>query len=285
MSPSSKDDSMVMRQKLIHYKSELKNYENQLRQLERALDREKENASFWKNKHAEAYSVNDKDTELEELERELYHLKNEHSEQAIIIESLKERISRKQPIIEEKVIEKIIEKPVEKVVEKRVEVKVDRFQATDVISYFQHSVLLPTPDEEEMMILGNAIITNQTSKPLTSPVICLKVKPHENVALIGKIVDEKEIEDSTIPPSAIQWKYAHPKWRERIKQEGEYWIRPTRSAQLAPNQPLRFESFQLLVPKELSSSFVIVEGYFYSEEWKQGIPFLNKIVLTLPTEE
>ncbi|MCG3057095.1 hypothetical protein KZ287_33550, partial [Escherichia coli] len=77
-------------------------------------------------------------------------------EQAIIIESLKERISRKQPIIEEKVIEKIIEKPVEKIVEKQVKVEVDRFQATDIIIYFQHSVLLPTPDEEEMMILGNA---------------------------------------------------------------------------------------------------------------------------------
>lgn len=284
MSPSPKDDSMLMRQKLIHYKSELKNYENQIRQLERALDREKENSLFWKNKHAEAYSINDKDTELEELEKELYQLKNEYSEQAIIIESLKERISRKQPIIEEKVVEKIIEKPVEKVVEKRVEVKVDRFQATDVISYFQHSVLMPTPDEE-MMILGNAVVMNQTGKPLVSPVICLKVKPQENVSLTGKVVDESEIEASNLPASALQWQYAHPKWREKIKQDGEYWIRPTRSAQLAPNQPMRFESFQLLIPKELNSSFVIVEGYFYSEEWKQGIPFLNKIVLTLPTEE
>ncbi|MCG7314347.1 hypothetical protein MHL30_14430 [Priestia flexa] len=285
MSPSPKDDSMLMRQKLIHYKSELKNYENQIRQLERALDREKENSLFWKNKHAEAYSINDKDTELEELEKELYQLKNEYSEQAIIIESLKERISRKQPIIEEKVVEKIIEKPVEKVVEKRVEVKVDRFQATDVISYFQHSVLMPTPDEEEMMILGTAVVMNQTGKPLVSPVICLKVKPQENVSLTGKVVDESEIEASNLPASALQWQYAHPKWREKIKQDGEYWIRPTRSAQLVPNQPMRFESFQLLIPKELSESFVIVEGYFYSEEWKQGIPFLNKIVLSLPTEE
>lgn len=48
MSPSSKDDSMLMRQKLIHYKSELKNFENQMRQLERALDREKKTPYFGK---------------------------------------------------------------------------------------------------------------------------------------------------------------------------------------------------------------------------------------------
>ncbi|TYR79489.1 hypothetical protein FZC66_15455 [Priestia megaterium] len=278
-SPSPKDDTTQLKQKLIHYRSELKHYEYQLKQYEKALEREKENTTFWKNKHAEAFLTTEKDKELEELEKELYHLKNELSEQAVITDALKEKLARKQPIIEEKIVEKIIEKPVEKIVEKPVKVEVERFQATDVISYFQHSIVMSSSEDEESIVFGNVIIANQTSKTLHSPVLCLKIKPSSSAVLNGKIIDEKEMESSTIPSSSLQWQYAHPKWRDKIKEDGEYWIKPVRTAAIEQNRKLVFESFQLIIPPSEEHTSLVLEGYFYSEEWPGGLPFLNKIVL------
>ncbi|WP_338789041.1 hypothetical protein V8Z81_03765 [Priestia megaterium] len=273
-SPSPKDDLTQLKQKLIHYKSEIRHVQNQLKSYERALEREKENTSFWKKKHAETLSTSEKEVEIEGLERELDLLRNKLSEQKIIAEAFREKASRKQPVIEEKIVEKIIEKVVEKPVE--------RFEKSDILCFFQHSILLPEQSERELMIFGNVIIQNQTSSTLHSPVLCLKMKPVASSTLSGKIVDEKSIEASSIPSSSLEWRYAHPKWNEKIQHDGEYWIKPIKQTSLKPKDKLLFDSFQVVIPLSSDTTSFILEGFFYSEEWQEGIPFLNKVVLNFP---
>ncbi|KJL05059.1 MULTISPECIES: hypothetical protein [Priestia] len=273
-SPSPKDDLTQLKQKLIHYKSEIRHVQNQLKSYERALEREKENTSFWKKKHAETLSTSEKEVEIEGLEKELDLLRNELSEQKIIAEAFREKASRKQPVIEEKIVEKVIEKIVEKPVE--------RFEKSDILCFFQHSLLLPEQDESELMIFGNVIIQNQTSSTLRSPVLCLKMKPNASAILSGKIIDEKDIEVSSIPSASLEWRYAHPKWNEKIQNDGEYWIKPIKQTVLKPKDKLLFDSFQVVIPLSSDTTSFILEGFFYSEEWQEGIPFLNKVVLNFP---
>ena len=273
-SPSPKDDLTQLKQKLIHYKSEIRHVQNQLKSYERALEREKENTSFWKKKHAETLSTSEKEVEIEGLEKELDLLRNELSEQKIIAEAFREKASRKQPVIEEKIVEKVIEKIVEKPVE--------RFEKSDILCFFQHSLLLPEQDESELMIFGNVIIQNQTSSTLRSPVLCLKMKPTASAILSGKIIDEKDIEVSSIPSASLEWRYAHPKWNEKIQNDGEYWIKPIKQNVLKPKDKLLFDSFQVVIPLSSDTTSFILEGFFYSEEWQEGIPFLNKVVLNFP---
>jgi len=271
---SPKDDLTQLKQKLIHYKSEIRHVQNQLKSYERALEREKENTSFWKKKHAETLSTSEKEVEIEGLEKELDLLRNELSEQKIIAEAFREKASRKQPVIEEKIVEKVIEKIVEKPVE--------RFEKSDILCFFQHSILLPEQDESELMIFGNVIIQNQTSSTLRSPVLCLKMKPTASAILSGKIIDEKDIEVSSIPSSSLEWRYAHPKWNEKIQNDGEYWIKPIKQTVLNPKDKLLFDSFQVVIPLSSDTTSFILEGFFYSEEWQEGIPFFNKVVLNFP---
>ncbi|MGG2090061.1 hypothetical protein ABFY59_24055 [Priestia aryabhattai] len=273
-SPSPKDDLTQLKQKLIHYKSEIRHVQNQLKSYERALEREKENTSFWKKKHAETLSTSEKEVEIEGLEKELDLLRNELSEQKIIAEAFREKASRKQPVIEEKVVEKVIEKIIEKPVE--------RFEKSDILCFFQHSLLLPEQDESELMIFGNVIIQNQTSSTLRSPVLCLKMKPNASAILSGKLIDEKDIEVSSIPSASLEWRYAHPKWNEKIQNDGEYWIKPIKQTVLKPKDKLLFDSFQVVIPLSSDTTSFILEGFFYSEEWQEGIPFLNKVVLNFP---
>ena len=108
------------------------------------------------------------------------------------------------------------------------------------------------------------------------------MKPAASSTLSGKIVDEKSIEASSIPSSSLQWRYAHPKWNEKIQHEGEYWIKPIKQTVLKPKDKLLFDSFQVVVPLSSDMPSFILEGFFYSEEWQEGIPLLNKVVLNFP---
>ncbi len=57
-------------------------------------------------KHAETLSTSEKEVEIEGLEKELDLLRNELSEQKIIAEAFREKASRKQPVIEERLWKK-----------------------------------------------------------------------------------------------------------------------------------------------------------------------------------
>ena len=160
----------------------------------------------------------------------------------------------------EKVIEKIVEKPIE------------RFEKSDILCFFQHSILLPEQDESELMMFGNVIIQNQTSSTLRSPVLCLKMKPTASAMLSGKIIDEKILK-LLVSLFFFRMALRSSKMERKIQNDGEYWIKPIKQTVLKPKGKLLFDSFQVVIPLSTDTTSFILEGFFYSEEWQEGIPF------------
>ncbi|WP_110113399.1 hypothetical protein [Bacillus sp. CGMCC 1.16541] len=293
--PSPKEESIQLKQKLIHYKAELSHSQQKIKQYERLLQIEKENTLFWRNKHSESLLSTEKEMEIEELEKEVSVLENSLAEQKMITEQLLQKLSRREPIIEERIVEKIIERPVEviiekpiekiieKPVEKIVEKPVDRFSKLDFVCYFTYSLVTPSSEDEEMMIVGNVIMKNQTTITLHEPVICLKISPPSIGQLSGKIAEQSEsvAKSSKFPlqASPSKWRYSIPDWAEKIRTNGEHWLTPIKETHLQANSLLSFDSFQISVPVNEESSSFMLEGYAYTNEWKEGIPFLNKIII------
>jgi hypothetical protein len=263
-SHSSPDSLLQMKQKLIHYKSEISHYEQKIRQYERALEQEKENTNFWQEKHASILDHLDRENPSEELERKMNMLTNELTEQKLLNEHL-----RKKLLLQEQTV-RFEEKPMSQ---------------QDLTAFFMYSVVLPHEQDDDTMIIGNVIIKNQTASVLHAPALCLKIHPPLSAGLSGKIVNsnKQESESFSLQESdSEQWEYAHPNWKEKIRTDGEYWIKPIHTAEFQPESVLSFDSFQLAIRSSPDVSSFLMEGYFYSKEWKQGVPFLNKIIVNFP---
>ncbi|MDQ0245277.1 molybdopterin synthase catalytic subunit [Bacillus fengqiuensis] len=258
--PSS-DSVLQLRQKLIHYKSEINHYEQKIKQYERALEQEKENTDFWKEKHTSMIHHWEKENSAEEFERKINMLTNELAEQKLLNEHLKKKLSQQERVV--------------KVEEKRM-------SKHDLVAFFMYSVITPYNKEEDTVIVGNVIIKNQTSIPLHSPTLCLKILPPSSANLSGKIksADKQSAESFYVQETGSeQWEYAHPNWKEKIRTDGEYWLKPVQTTILKPDSVLSFDSFQLGIRSDANLSSFLFEGYFYTKEWQEGIPFLNKIVV------
>jgi hypothetical protein len=257
------DSILQLRQQLIHYKSELNHYEQKIRYYERALQQEKENTAFWRDKHASMIDHWEKEADTEELERKINLLTNELTEQKLMNEHLKKKMIQQ----EQEPIVQIKERP---------------FTKRDLIAFFMYSVVIPDEKKEDTMIVGNVVIKNQTDKKLSFPVLCLKITPPLSANLSGKIAGaDKRDSDSLYGQEAAseQWEYTHPNWKEKIRKDGEYWLKPTHTTVLQPDDVLSFDSFQIGIHQGSHLPSFLMEGYLYTNEWRDGVPFLNKLVL------
>ncbi|MBM7702537.1 IMCp domain-containing protein [Metabacillus iocasae] len=301
--PSPKEEAIQLKQKLIHYKAELSHSQQKLKQYERLLQIEKENTLFWRNKHSETLFSTEKEAEIEELEQEVNSLKNALTEQQMIMEQLQKKLARREPLKEEVIVEKIVEKPVEviveKIVEKPVEVivekivekpvekiiekPVERFSKLDFVCYFTYSIVNSSSEDDEMIIVGNAMLKNQTTASLHEPTICLKISPPLSGQLSGKIMEQNELaakaSEFQLQVSPSNWRYSIANWTEKVRSDGEYWLTPVKATSIPANSFLSFDSFQISIPLTKDLSSFMVEGYVYTKEWKEGIPFLNKIMI------
>jgi len=264
--PSSHDDDIQLKQKLIHYKAELNHYKQQVRQFERTLEQEKENTAFWRNKHSEALISGEKDAEIEELEKQLNLVKNELIEQRMVTDGLKQKLTRRAP-----------PQPIQQ----------ERFLKSDLIAFFMYSIIWPEQTDDPIMVVGNVVIRNQTTKPLHAPILCLKVNQPSAAQLSGKMtdpgLDDTDTRSGVLQESSSeQWYYALPNWKEKIKQDGEYWLKPSSVSIIPPGGLLSFDSFQLSVTPGESISSILFQGYLYTDEWKEGTALLNKIILNFP---
>lgn len=166
--------------------------------------------------------------------------------------------------------------------EKVAQIEEKRVSKQDLIPYFMYSVITSHEKEEDIVIVGNVIIKNQTSIPLHSPTLCLKIAPPLSANLSGKIISTNKQENDSFyvqETDSEQWEYAHPNWKEKIRKDGEYWLKPIQTTVLKPDSFLSFDSFQLGIRSDANLSTFLLEGYFYTKEWREGIPFLNKIVV------
>ncbi|MFC3884431.1 hypothetical protein ACFOU2_13325 [Bacillus songklensis] len=258
------DNILQLKQKLIYYKSELNHYEQKIKHYEKALQQEKENTAFWRDKHTSMIDYWEKEVDTEELERKINLLTNELTEQKLMNKHLKKKMAHQEP-----------PKPI-------IQIKERQFAKSDLIAFFMYSVVIPAEKEEDTVIVGNAVIKNQTDKELHSPLLCLKITPPLSANLSGKIAGAGKMNADSLyeqESGAEQWEYAHPNWKEKIRKDGEYWLKPIHTTVLQPNRILSFDSFQIGIHQGDHLPSFLMEGYLYTNEWRDGVPFLNKLVV------
>jgi hypothetical protein len=148
------------------------------------------------------------------------------------------------------------------------------------LSWFNYTVVLPDKDENEMeiTIIGNLIIKNTSSTTLNNPMICIRIKPPQNVRLGGKIGAVSHTALSIDGTNSEAWHYIHDNWKEKSLETGEHWLKPNHCRQLEPSGYLTFAN-ELRISTIKKDKFVIVEGFFCCDELINGIGALNNIMI------
>lgn len=149
--------------------------------------------------------------------------------------------------------------------------------------WFNYTVMLPDMDEDdkEVTVIGNVIIKNTSSNSvLNNPMICIRIKPPEDVRLGGKIGSVTHTALMIDGTNSEAWHYFHDNWKEQAEKTGEHWLKPNRLQKLEPGEILTFEN-ELRIPTTKKEKFVLVEGFFYCDEIKNGIGTLNNISINL----
>jgi hypothetical protein len=148
------------------------------------------------------------------------------------------------------------------------------------LAWFGYALMLPDMDENEVEItvIGNLTIKNTGTSTLNNPMICIRIKPPQDVRLGGKIGSVSHTALMIDGTHAEAWHYIHEDWKDRTLETGEHWLKPNQCKKLEPDGNLTFSN-ELRVSTEKKEKFVIVEGFFYCDEIQKGIPALNNITI------
>ncbi len=158
---------------------------------------------------------------------------------------------------------------------------VDKNINSHVNAFFNYSIILPDLNEEmkELLILGHFIIKNFSSETLNTPVICIRIKPSEAGNLGGKINFIPKGDLVIDGTTSEEWTYVDKNWKEKVKETGEHWLRPSNKNKLLPEEKLIFSNFDLRCVKPDDTNSVIIEAFVYFQELKEGFSSLNNIVI------
>ncbi|UQD51871.1 hypothetical protein C0971_07320 [Bacillus methanolicus] len=148
------------------------------------------------------------------------------------------------------------------------------------LAWFSYAVMLPDLDEDEMevIVVGNLIIKNTGTETLNNPTICIRIKPPQDVRLGGKIGSVTHTALMIDGTNTEAWHYIHDNWKEKTMDTGEHWLKPNHCRQLEPGEKLTFAN-ELRISTSKEDKFVMVEGFFYCDEIKNGITALNNITI------
>jgi hypothetical protein len=148
------------------------------------------------------------------------------------------------------------------------------------LAWFSYTVMLPDLDEaeKEMTIIGNFIIKNTGSIALNNPIICIRTTPPQNVRLGGKIGSLSHTALMMDGTNTEAWHYIYDNWKEKSMETGEHILKPNHYVNIAPGGNLIFGN-ELRISTTNDQRFVVVEGFFYCDEIKNGIPALNNITI------
>jgi len=153
---------------------------------------------------------------------------------------------------------------------------------TEGLAWFNYAIMLPDIDEVEMevTVIGNMAIKNTGNATLNNPMICLRIKPPQDVRLGGKIGSVNHTALMIEGTHTEAWHYFHDNWKVQTIETGEHWLKPNHFLKLEPSENISFE-YELRIPTTKEEKFVLVEGFFYSDEIKNGINTLNNITINL----
>ncbi|MBB5174862.1 hypothetical protein [Texcoconibacillus texcoconensis] len=222
------EEIVQLKQKMIHYRSELSKYESQISQYKKLLER----------KEAEKQAV-------------------------------KRQFSQQQQTAEQNTVSP-----------NKQDQNNDNNQQLDIVQgYFQYACFFPTPEDEDdsIHILGDFMITNYSDKTLHNPIICFRTNPTSSIQIGGKIDAHIPSSEQKVLQSNESWVYVHDDWRNRIRNDGEHWLRPRHFVEIAPGQSQRFQQFDMTISRAEDVQRYRIEGFFYCNEHPKGLPSLNTI--------
>ncbi|MEB3749222.1 hypothetical protein MKY25_13730 [Geobacillus sp. FSL W8-0032] len=233
------DRELQLQQKLIHYRSELIQWEQRWTELQQQLEKERLRTEYWRQKAKEW-----KTSVLNEYEQ--------------TIALLQQELLRCQVALEEQAHQ-------------------PASFTTDELrlhAFFRFSVMLPSHLEEPIWIIGDLIMDNIGTAAADIASICLTVTPKQAGSLSGKIASSS-LSDPDQQPG---WVFVHSDWQRFIREKGEYWIRPAAHRSLAPRESLIFPSFQIRVNHPLSAP-LRVAATVYCAQSEQGIEAVNPLII------
>ncbi|MBA2874958.1 hypothetical protein [Thermaerobacillus caldiproteolyticus] len=256
------DQQIQLQQKIIHYRSEISSYENKLKSLETKLQKEKLRNKYLQEKLHLAESIN-----IEQYEKKIAQLENQLLSYEVALEEANNQINNLKKILYSNKQE-----------EKKSVPSIVKMQAI-----FNYSLILPQAnDAEDIVIIGDFIISNLGTEPLQNIITCIRITPKKAGELSGKItikpLKSKE-NDFVSNQTSPEWTFAYENWRDKIRNEGEYWIKPTHPEKLMPNEELRFSNFDIRVKKIKGAHSVVIDGFVYCQEIPNGVPSSNSITI------
>ncbi len=153
-------------------------------------------------------------------------------------------------------------------------------ERTEGIAWFSYTVILPeiAEEENEITVIGNFTFKNLGNTNLHHPIICMRIKPIQDVRLGGKIGAMSHTALSIDGTNAEAWQYTHEDWKKKIVETGEHWLKPIHSQEIAPNNTVTF-SHELHILTDKKEKYVNIEGFFYCDEMKDGLATLNNILI------
>lgn len=267
MSPNhanKKDITIQLEQKIIHFRSEMATYKQKLLNAERELKKEKIRNEYLQKKLYE----NDHMT-IKPLKKEIHRLNQEILSLEVALEEEQERSKALQ----------LADLPNHDSPKQITQNVMDLQPSCQ--TFFNYAIWLAeyALEEEKVIIFGSFIIENNGKTPLHDLVVCIRLEPHHAGKLSGKISISPEAHENTLYEAAEQWQFAHEKWREKIRESGEYWIKPTSKKELLPNEQLIFSNFEISLQKPANTHSIIVEGFAYCHELPKGITANNRIII------
>lgn len=236
------------KQMLIHYKAEITKFKNRLHEIKMELQKEKTRTLFWENKYKEI-----KFYQLDRLGGEINKLK----EKVMLLEVELEEERKISPGITMKSIDQSL---------------ITRNKDT-IFCYFNYTFIV-SKEESLITILADFHIENNSPLDYEDLILCLKVTSPERVSLSGKICNP-DLLDKNNPNQSGEWVYATKDWKEKIRSEGEYWIRPMGESHLKKNMSLLFKGWEITVNQPTSK--ITVDGFIYSSGLPTPLKAVNRI--------
>lgn len=137
-----------------------------------------------------------------------------------------------------------------------------------VICYFTYSINIFHEKEKENFTIGSFHIQNVGDKPLTNPIICIKLSPQSPFEFSGKYLYPNSRQRMGMPDA----------W-ERINEateKQEFWLKPVNKQKIEPSETISFSNFQVKWRSDESYTGSIM-GFVYGDEIKEGLSSLNEI--------
>ncbi|MCE7794848.1 hypothetical protein K8O68_20890 [Salipaludibacillus sp. CUR1] len=151
-----------------------------------------------------------------------------------------------------------------------------RTPSFSVLSFFNYTVFLSEPEDEELLVNGNFHMKNTGTSTLHEPFIVFRITPPAGAGLNGKITLSNH-KDSVLYKDDEEWTYMDSGWKDTIRNKGEYWLKPSHCAELKPEETLTFSSFDLRIKRENVIDRLTLQGFCFASELKEGIPSKNTV--------